>query len=108
MMITNLPQPNKYDLKLLQQWLVRPGMGNCSFVGADRHIYNDKNAAGLATLAPHRGEVDIFTRALVTLLPNLYHWVVVRPFHHVCGLWIKVSQESRLAQFSSNADFLET
>lgn len=87
-MITGLPPPSKYDLDFLQRWLEHPDLGNSVFDGADSHVYN--KPAGLGTLAWRGGEVDAMTGLLVTLLPNLYHWGVVHPFHRICGKWIKV------------------
>jgi hypothetical protein len=72
-MIFNLPQPHKIDLRFLQRWLDRPSMGNCSFVGADRHIYEMKTS-GLGTLASNNSDVDPLTRLALYSLPKLYHW----------------------------------
>jgi len=77
-------------------------MGNCSFVGADRNVYDDQNAAGLGALASR--EKDVFTRGLLYALPKFYHGILVTPFHHVFGRWIKVrhisSQHYSLLIFS--------
>ena len=91
-MISNIPQPHKSDLKFLQRWLDRPNMGNCSFVGADRHIY-DTNTSGLGTLASNNGEVDPLTRLLLYSLPKLYHWTIVDPLYRLLGTWVKVFYE---------------
>jgi hypothetical protein len=88
-MISNIPQPHKSDLKFLQQWLERPNMGNCSFVGADRHVY-ETNTSGLGTLASKNGNVDPLTRLLLYSLPKLYHWVIVDPLYRLLGTWVKV------------------
>jgi len=88
-MITALPAPNSYDLKFLQQWLERPQLGNCAFVGADCDVYEAHKAAGLVSLASHGREVDAMTRLLVHKLPSLYHRAVVNPLHRFCGWWIK-------------------
>jgi len=87
-MITGLPAPTKYNLKFLQQWLERPGLGNSSFVGADCDVYD--KPAGLGTLAQGGGEVDVLTRLLINVLPNIYHWGIVYPFYRMYGKWIKV------------------
>jgi hypothetical protein len=88
-MISNLPQPHKSDLAFLQGWLERPNMGNCSFVGADRLVY-ETNISGLATLASSSGSVDPLTRLLLYSLPKLYHRVVVYPLYLLIGRWVKV------------------
>lgn len=112
-MISNLPQPHKSDLKFLQRWLDRPNMGNCSFVGADRHIY-ETNTSGLGTLAPNNGKVDPLTRLLLYSLPKLYHRAIVDPLYHLVGIWVKVLHEPFfqshcIADFSRNQkDMLQT
>ena len=63
-------------------------MGNCSFVGADRNVYDDQNAAGLGALASR--QEDFLTRGLLYLFPRLYHGIFVIPFHRIFGRWIKV------------------
>lgn len=88
-MIFKIPPPHKSDLKFLQQWLNRPNMGNCSFVGADRHVY-ETNISGLGTLASNSGEVDPMTKFLLYYLPKLYHWAIVNPLYYVLGKWVKV------------------
>jgi hypothetical protein len=88
-MITGLPAPNAYDLNFLQQWLERPNLGNCSFIGADCDVYD--KWAGLGTLAPGGGGVDAMTRLLVYVLPTIYHWGIVHPLHRIFGKWIKVT-----------------
>jgi hypothetical protein len=91
-MISNLTQPHKSDLKFLQRWLDRPSMGNCSFVGADRHVYQE-NTSGLGTLASNNKEVDALTRLVLYYVPKLYHMAVVDPIYWVLGTWVKVLQE---------------
>ncbi|KAE9367093.1 hypothetical protein N431DRAFT_418207 [Stipitochalara longipes BDJ] len=87
-MITNIPKPHKSDLKSLQLWLERPSGGNCSFVGADRYVY-EKNTSGLGTLASKNGTVDPLTRVLLYSLPKLYHSLIVDPLHRLLGKWVK-------------------
>ncbi|KAG0650167.1 hypothetical protein D0Z07_2935 [Hyphodiscus hymeniophilus] len=86
-MITSLPAPNANDHKFLQQWLERPTLGNCSFIGADCDVYNQP--AGLGTLAQRGGEADAMTRLLINLFPTIYHRGIVDPLHRICGKWIK-------------------
>ena len=102
-MISNLPQPHKSDLKFLQRWLDRPGMGNCSFVGADRHIY-DTNTSGLGTVTSNNGKVDPLTRFFLYSLPKLYHWAIVDPLYRLLGRWVKVFHQPPL-QCYCIADF---
>ncbi|KAH7355248.1 hypothetical protein BKA65DRAFT_549316 [Rhexocercosporidium sp. MPI-PUGE-AT-0058] len=88
-MMTSLPAPSSYDLKFLQQWLERPGLGNCALVGADSDVYENHKKSGLVTLAARQREVDAMTRLFVDKLPKLFHWVIVHPLHRFCGWWIK-------------------
>lgn len=88
--------PNSCDLNFLQQWLERPDLGNCAFVGADCDIYETHKSAGLAALGSGRGEVDALTRFLVNMLPNIYHRAIVNPLYNICGQWIKVSFNSNI------------
>ena len=92
-MVFNIPQPHKSDLKFLQKWLDRPNMGNCSFVGADRNIY-ETNISGLGILASNNREIDPLTRLLLHSLPKLYHWAVVDPLYRLLGKWVKVLYET--------------
>ncbi|KAG4435317.1 hypothetical protein IFR05_009206 [Cadophora sp. M221] len=88
-MMTGLPAPNSCDLKTLQQWLERPGLGNCALVGADSDVYENHKQTGLVTLTARGREADAMTRLLVNKLPELYHWAIVQPAHRLCGWWIK-------------------
>ena len=103
-MITGLPAPSAYDLKFLQQWLERPNLGNCAFVGADCDVYENHESNGLVTLVSKGGEVDAMTRLLVNVLPTIYHWAVVDPLHQLCGRWIKVSLTSLIIEANSFVD----
>jgi len=96
-MRTGLPAPTSYDLNFLQQWLERPRLGNCAFIGADCDVYEPQNSKGLVTLASGGGRVDAMTRLLVNVLPNICHWGFVHPVHQLCGWWIKVTIQSGMA-----------
>jgi len=89
-MISSIPPPHKSDLEFLQLWLVRPGMGDCAFTGADRDIYDGKQTSGLGTLATKTSEADLLTRVLLYALPKLYHCVIVDPLYRLFGRWVKV------------------
>jgi hypothetical protein len=104
-MITGLPAPNSYDLKFLQQWLERPKLGNCAFIGGDCDVYETHKSSGLATLASRGREEDAVTRLLVNALPNIYHKAVVNPLHRICGWWIKVSLNSGVRYTCLTADY---
>jgi hypothetical protein len=65
-------------------------MGNCSFVGADAHIYDSQHVAGLATFGSGTGAVDPLTCFLLFTLPKIYHCLIVGPCHNILGRWIKV------------------
>ncbi|KAH6722946.1 hypothetical protein BKA61DRAFT_565600 [Leptodontidium sp. MPI-SDFR-AT-0119] len=88
-MMTGLPAPSSCDLKVLQQWLERPRLGNCALVGADSDVYENHKQAGLVTLAARGRETDAMTRLLVNKLPELYHWAIVKPIHRCWGWWLK-------------------
>jgi hypothetical protein len=90
-MVSSLPPPHKNDLNFLQQWLERPNLGNCSFIGADCYIYERENAEGLVTLSSNRGEEDPLTQLLLHMLPRIYHHGLVVPFHKLFGKYIKVN-----------------
>ena len=89
-MISRIPPPHKSDLNFLQLWLIRPGMGDCAFRGADRDIYDQKYASGLGTLATKVGEIDAFTRILLYTLPKIYHLTIIAPLYNLFGKWVKV------------------
>ena len=93
-MITGLPAPTPHDLNFLQQWLERPRLGSCNFIGADCDVYEPHNSKGLFTLASGGGRVDAMTRLLVNVLPKIYHWGFVHPIYQTCGWWIKVNIQS--------------
>ena len=101
-MISGLPAPNAYDLKFLRQWLERPNLGNCSFIGADCAVY--ETSAGLGTLAHRGGEVDAMSRLLVNVLPSIYHWGIVHPLHRICGRWIKVEKTRKGSLFMAHTN----
>ncbi|TAQ89112.1 hypothetical protein B7494_g2578 [Chlorociboria aeruginascens] len=88
-MISSISKPHKSDLKFLQQWLERPGMGDCEFTGADRDIYESHHASGLGSLALKSGDIDPLTKSLLYMLPRLYHYIVVTPLYNVFGRWVK-------------------
>lgn len=96
-MMNSLPPPGKHDLQFLQDWLERPSMGNCSFIGADCDLYEEHKASGLATLAPHGGEMDIMTSIIINVLPRVCHWAVVKPLHNFCGFWLKVNDRKHIS-----------
>ena len=102
-MVSSLPQPHKQDLKFLQQWLERPSMGNCSFVGADRHIYNSE--AGLVTVISSSKDIDPLTRYFLHTLPRVYHNTVVTLCHRLFKKWVKkpeISHSGPTIQDQSN------
>jgi hypothetical protein len=101
-MISSIPQPHKSDLKFLQRWLERPNMGNCSLVGADRHVYNT-NTSGLGSLASKHGNIDPLTSLLLYSLPSLYHRLIVGPLYRLLGTWVKVLH-CQLLQFYCMTD----
>jgi len=79
--MATLSQPNHYDLKFLQNWLARPGIGNHALIGADRYIWGttekgSEHASDLIVLKSRPSE-DRFTK-----------WVTNRAviwFHHYFG-----------------------
>ena len=83
-------------------------MGNCSFIGADRHIY-ETNISGLGSLATANVEVDLLTTVLIYSLPKLYHWAVVDPLYRLLGRWVKVNYIMRcFCNASTKLTSLET
>jgi len=102
-MISKVPPPHESDLKFLQQWLSRPNMGNCSFVGADRHIY-ERNTSGLMSLAMNDVDNDPLTKALLYSVPRLYHRAVVDPLHRLFGKWVKKPAENFSDKHQPTAD----
>lgn len=82
-----LSEPNPHDLRMLQDWLDRPTMGNLALIGADRDTWGgiDKPIdLNLDLLAPKlRQENDAFSRWLgekfMTWIYHIFWYQVKKP-----------------------------
>ncbi|KAI0134161.1 hypothetical protein BJ170DRAFT_690464 [Xylariales sp. AK1849] len=77
--IARLGTPSPYDLKFLQQWLVRPSMGNFPRLGLDRYSYSAENEHDLVAVKA-RSVPDIFSRWLKFFLIPKWHKVIGEKF----------------------------
>ncbi|KAG9248408.1 hypothetical protein BJ878DRAFT_549329, partial [Calycina marina] len=85
--IKRVPCSQKEDLQFVQKWLDSPDMGGCRLIDADRSVYDSQNASGLGAL---KSKKECFlTRRILYVLPKIYHYGIVMPWHHLYGRWIK-------------------
>ena len=80
--LASLRSPNPRDLAFLQEWMIRPTMGNVYLLGRDSDIWSNPDISDLIALNSRHAD-DHFT-AWVT--NNAVHW-----WHRVAGKHLRVS-----------------
>ncbi len=80
--LASLRPPNPHDLAFIQEWMIRPTMGNFYLLGQDSDIWSNPNISDLIALNARHAD-DPFT-AWVT--NKAVHW-----WHRVAGKYLRVS-----------------
>ena len=79
--LSNVPQPDEYDLEFFRNWLRRPNMGNFPLRGLDRHTWSEAHEADF---------IAVQSRKTTDMLSHWFLYTVVPYFHRKLGHRIKV------------------
>ncbi len=78
--VLRLRQPLRKHVQALQEWMLRPSMGNVYLLGADRAVWSEPKMDDLVALEPE-GQDDGFTSELTLRLISAYHFFIGRRIH---------------------------